>query len=124
MDDERVASGRQEMAADLGGDATNGMTEQVMLCSPDGAWYELHRVDADRAAALEQAAAAAATDDVAGFSHGRIHFSGEMWGIGGHREWNVVKFTAGPDGALNGTHTLSLAPPPSVRFPGGLPTGG
>jgi hypothetical protein len=90
-----------------------GTPEMVVLRTPDGTWYELQCVDAGRAAELD--AAAVGTADVAGFGF----TSGELWEIGGGREWHVAKITPSPTGGLTVTETVRLAPPPSTRFPDG-----
>jgi hypothetical protein len=88
--------------------------ETMALRTPDGVWYELHHVNAERAAELD--AVTAGTDDVAGFNF----YTGELWHIGGNqRQWHVAKITGGPDGKMTITPTVTLEPPPSVGFPDG-----
>jgi hypothetical protein len=83
----------------------------VALLSPET--LATYRMDAERAAALEAAV------DVVGFSH--FTWAGYVHG-GDHREWKVFKVQPNPGGnGIGRTETLALAPPPSVRFPGGFP---
>lgn len=110
---------RNQLAAEGGAapaaDAIDALP--VALLSPEA--LATYRVDAERAAALEQhAAAVAGKDDAVGFTHGGVHDIGAGFFIIGDREWHVYKNTISGWGA---TQTLVLAPPPSVRFPGSFP---